>query len=219
MKKKWMLFPLLLLLFTAGVRAQDFEAGDFQVKAGLGGPNWLQLAFNILPDGQENRNGLMIMPVAKAEYFVSEQMAVGLSFNYRKSSSDIYRDTFEYNGSSYSGRFGVDIDRYVLGLHGEYHPGWFAESAAKPDLYIGGMAGIGISRNTIIANSDIEDLEAINSYLSQLGLLSSTPTTTVVKPRVAAYLGFQMPISQTLGFYAEAGIGVPLIQLGLKAHF
>jgi len=161
----------------------------------------------------------MIMPLAKAEYFVTEQLALGLSFNYRKSSSDIYQDTFEYNGSSYSGRFGVDINRYVLGLHGEYHPGWFAESAAKPDLYIGGMAGIGISRNRLIANSDIEDLEAINNYLSQLGLLRSNPGTTVVKPRIAAYIGFQMPIRQALGFYAEAGIGVPLLQVGLKAHF
>jgi len=217
MRAKIILF-FLLLSATWRLGAQPFESGDIQLKAGIGGPNWFQLAFDILPEGTVKRKGLAILPAVRAEYFIDENVNIGLGFNYRLSRSDLYRDTFEYEGTEYSGQFGLDSRRTIVAAHAEYHPGWL-EEAGNLDLYFGGMAGINIHRLRVVADSDIQDLDAVNSYLSSLGLNLNTTGATVVKPRFGAYVGLQMPISGTLGFYTEVGLGVPLVQLGLKAHF
>ena len=106
-----------------------------------------------------------------------------------------------------------------MAAHAEYHPGWLAESPGKIDIYFGGIAGVNIHRLEVVANSDIQNVEAVNAYLNSLGLHFNTSGATVIKPRVGAYLGLQMPVSGPIGFYIESGLGVPLLQFGLKAHF
>ncbi len=219
MKRKSILFAVLFALAALNSRGQNFESGDIQIKAGLGGPNWQQLGLNLLPAGSVKRSGLMIMPSAKVEYFANEKLAIGLSFNYRKSKSDIYQDSFSFDSTLYSGRFGIDLTRYVLGLHAEYHPGWFAGSKRAPDIYFGGLAGVRLNHGSIILDSDVDDIQAIYDYLSSIGFNKNKLEGSTVVPRVGAYVGLQMQVAGPLGFYIESGLGVPLLQLGLKARF
>ena len=219
MKRKSLLFAILIALAALSSRGQSFESGDIQIKAGLGGPNWQQLGLNLLPDGNVKRNGLLIMPSAKVEYFANEKLSIGLSFNYRKSRSDIYQDTFTYSDTLYSGRFGMDLTRYVLGLHAEYHPGWFVGNKWVPDIYFGGLAGVRMNHGSVILDSDVQEIQAIYEYLSSIGFNKKKLEGNTVMPRVGAYIGLQMPVAGPLGFYIESGLGVPLLQFGLKAHF
>ena len=219
MKKKSIFLAIMLLFLAWSSRAQTFEAGDFQIKAGIGGPNWQQLGLNLLPDGQVQRKGLMVMPAVKGEYFLNENLAIGLSFNYRKSSSDIYEDTFTYDATQYNGRFGLDFTRYVVGLHAEYHPGWFQPGGINPDIYFGGLAGVRLNRSSVILDSDVQNVQAIYDYLASLGFNNKKLESTAVVPRVGAYVGFQMSVAGPLGLYFETGLGVPFLQLGLNAHF
>lgn len=208
---------LIILLAVQPVKAQNFEKGDIQVKVGIGGPNFTQLAFNIIPKGQEQRNGLMIMPVAKVDYFIKDIVSLGIHLNYQRSVTDLYEGSFVYENQLYEGRFGLNQSRYTLALAAEVHPDLFD---GKVDVYLGGLLGARIFSRKVVAELDSgeENVEAINNYLEEdLGVNSSRLASSNFRQRLALYGGLGFPVAGPVGLYLEAGFGVPLVTVGLSA--
>jgi len=218
MKNHRIIILMLIMAFSNIQRAnaQGYAQSDLtkvEFRAGIGGPNFLNLAFRALPDGLTA--GKNFIPFgASANFFVSSHFSIGIHSNYLQAHTDVYGINVKLKDSTLlKVNASADINRLAIGINPEYH---FLDNEHW-DIYAGLIVGAKI--NKLSLNADYAGYQDIQQFFQDIGMNINKVNLPATTPYVGLHAGVRYSFTNNLGIYTEFGISQPAANIGLSLKF
>ncbi len=215
--KNLLLTGLFILAVMPASRAQyngyDAPSTMFELKVGVGGPNWLGLTFRALPDGIQPGKGFVPFN-ASMNFYINPRFSLGLESNYLQAATDVYGiDITLQDSTLLKVNASTRIRRLGIALQGDYH---FLDNE-RWDIFAGLLLGAKINRVTL--NADYQGYDDIQQFFQDIGLNFNTLKLSPITPLVGVHAGARYSFTPNVGAYVDFGLGIPAANAGLSVRF